>query len=167
MVSFVDCMDGPVVKMAETALDMENINYILPLVVSEDEEELKDAFKKTISVRELSSEAAELADYWFFETAVRLHEKGSGESYNGLSPAGSDLGPIIPKLKNAIEDESLDEFIDFLLNFIREDFKSRFEDVIVKKDYDVNQVEDARDYFDSMLEFFNYVQKFYVYIEKG
>ena len=31
MVSYVESMDGPVVKAAETALDMENINYITNL----------------------------------------------------------------------------------------------------------------------------------------
>ena len=42
MVSYVESMDGPVVKAAETALDMENINYILSFVGSEDAGELKD-----------------------------------------------------------------------------------------------------------------------------
>ena len=167
MVSYVESMDGPVVKAAETALDMENINYILSFVGSEDAGELKDAFERTLSVRELSGEAAELADYWFFETVVRLHNKSEGKAYNGLKPAGMDWGPIIPKLDKAFETENIDEFLEFLLNFIREDIKSRFEDVIFKKDYDINDVEDARDYINSMLDFVDYTQKFYKYVEKG
>ena len=92
MVSYIDSMDGPVVK-AEEALDMENINYILPFVTPEDEGELKDAFEKTLSSTELSPEAAELADYWLFETVVRLHNKGEGKSYHGLKPSGMDWEP--------------------------------------------------------------------------
>ena len=88
MVPYIDSMDGPVVKAAETALDMENIKYILPYVSSEDEDELKDAFEKTLLVRELSGDAAELADYWFFETAVRLNRKEEEKSYTGLKSAG-------------------------------------------------------------------------------
>lgn len=167
MVLYVDCMDGPIVKAAETALDMENINYILPFIVPYDEVELKDAFEKTLSVRELSGEAAELADYWFFETAVRLHRKGQGMEYNGLKPAGMDLGPIIPKLNQAIKTENIDDFLEFLLNLILEDIKSRFDDVISKKDYGLNEIEDARDYVNSTLEFYDYAQKFYKYVEKG
>ena len=167
MASYIESMDGPIVKAAETALDMENINYVIPFVSSKDSGELKDAFEKTLSVRELSGEAAELADFWFFETAVRLHRINWNKSYNGLKPAGMDWGPIIPKLDKAIETENIDEFLEFLLNFIREDIKSRFEDVIFKKDYDINDVEDARDYISSMLEFVDYTQKFYKYVEKG
>lgn len=167
MVSHIDSMDGPVVKAAETALDTENINYVLPFVAPEDEEELKDAFERTISVRELSGEAAELADYWFFETAVRLHNKGAGNEYTGLKAAGMDWGPIIPKVDMAIETGRIDELLNFLLNFIKEDIKSRFEDVVFKKDYDINDVEDARDYINSWLEFIVYTQKFYKYVEKG
>lgn len=167
MAPYIDSMDGPVVKAAESALDMENIKHILPYVSPEDEGELKDAFEKTLLVRELSGEAAELADYWFFETAVRLNRKEEDKSYTGLKSAGMDWGPIIPKVDRAIETENIDELLNFLLNSIREDIKSRFDDVLSKKDYDVNDVEDARDYLNSRAEFVDYTKKFYNYIEKG
>jgi len=92
MTPHCDNMEGPVVKAAELALEMENINYVLPFVKEEFEHELKDAFAKTMEVRELSGEAAELADYWFFETAVRLHRLGEGAPYTGLKSAGLDWG---------------------------------------------------------------------------
>jgi len=167
MIYHMESMDGPVVKAAEAALDMENVKYILPYVSGEDEEELKDAFEKTLSVRELSGEAAELADYWFFETAVRLHLKGYGKPYNGLKPAGMDWGPIIPKVDKAIETENIDELLSFLVNFIQEDIKSRFDDVISKKDYHIKEVDDARDFIYTRLEFIIYAGKFYKYVEEG
>jgi hypothetical protein len=61
-----DAMDGLVVKAAEEALEMENIYYVLPFIREKYGDELKDAFERTIVVRELSGDAAELADYWFF-----------------------------------------------------------------------------------------------------
>lgn len=79
-----DTMDGPVVTAAELALEMENINYVIPYVKKEYEKELRDAFDRAVIVRELSGEAAEVADYWFFETAVRLHMLGDGRSYTGI-----------------------------------------------------------------------------------
>lgn len=167
MAPYIDSMDGPVVKAAENALDMEDVKYVLPYVSSEDEEELKDVFERTLSVRELSGEAAELADYWFFETAVRLHRKEEGKSYTGLKSAGTDWGPIIPKIDQAIETANIEELLDFLLNFIREDIEGRFEDVLSKKDYDEDDVEDARDYLNSREEFIRYTRKFYDYVEKG
>jgi hypothetical protein len=167
MTPYIDSMDGPVVKAAETALDMENVKYVLPYVSPDDEGVLKDAFDKTLLVRELSGDAAELADYWFFETVVRLNRKEEEKSYTGLKAAGSDWGPIIPKLDKAIETENINELLNFLLNLIREDIKSRFDDLLSKKDYDINDVDDARDYLNSRAEFIDYTKKFYDYLEKG
>ncbi|MDD1775284.1 MAG: DUF6448 family protein, partial [Methanobacterium sp.] len=155
------------VKAAEKALEMENIKYVLPYVSSPDEEELKDAFEKTLLVRELSSEAAELADYWFFETAVRLHRRDEGKAYTGLKSADPDWGPILPKINRAIDTENVDELLNFLLNFIKEDIMIRFEELISRKDYDQNDVEEAREYINARTEFIRYSIKFYNYVEKG
>ena len=96
-------MDGPVVEAAIKALETGNINFILPWVPRKREEELEKAFTRTLYVGALSKEAQELADYWFFETAVCLHSEGEGEPYTGLKPAGLDGGPIVPKAEKAIE----------------------------------------------------------------
>lgn len=167
MAPYIDSIDGPVVKAAEKALDMEDVKYVLPYASSEDEREIKDAFERTLMVRELSSEAAELADYWFFETTVRLHRKEEEKTYTGLKSPGTDWGPIIPKIDMAIETENLDELLNYLLNFIREDIISRFDDLLSKKDYDLSDVEDAREYINAREEFIEYTKKFYEYVEKG
>lgn len=167
MAPYMDSMDGPVVNAAENALDMEDVKYILPYVSPKDEEELKDAFEKTLSVRELSGTAAELADYWFFETAVRLHREEGEKPYSGLKPSGTDWGPIVPKIVQAVETENVNEFLEFLLNFLKEDIEGRFEDVLAKKDYDEDDVEEARDYLNAREEFIEYTRKFYEYVEKG
>jgi hypothetical protein len=167
MAPYIDSMDGPVVKAAEKALDMEDIKYVLPYVSPEDEEEIKNSFDKSLMVRELSADAAELADYWFFETTVRLHRKEENKTYTGLKSAGTDWGPIIPKIDLAIETENIDELLNFILNFIREDIKSRFDDLLYKKDYDPDDVEDARDYILTREYFIEYTRKFYEYVEKG
>lgn len=167
MAPHCDTMDGPVVKAAEMALEMENVNYILPYISQDDEYELRDAFERTLVVRELSGDAAELADYWFFETAVRLHRKTEEKCYNGLKPSGLDWGPIIFRAERAVDNENLDELMNFLMDFIHEDIKIRFDDVLSKKDYDVNQVEDARDYINSLLEFIIFTHNLYKYVEKG
>lgn len=158
-------IDGPVVKAAELALEMENINYVLPFVKEEFESELKDAFAKTLDVRELSGEAAELADYWFFETAVRLHMLGEGAPYMGLKPSGLDWGPVIPRVDAAIETEDLDDLKGFLFNFIGEELERRFKCVIFEKDYELNDIISARAYVDSMHDFMLFSHYLYKYVE--
>ena len=163
----IDSMDGPVVKAAENALDMDDLKYVLPYVSAEDEDELKNAFEKTLMVRELSGEAAELADYWFFETAVRLHRKEDKKPYTGLKSAGGDWGPIIPKVDLAIETENINELLNFLMNLIKDDIKSRFEDVLSKKEYSNDNLEDARDFINTREEFIDFTTKIYNYFENG
>ncbi|HHT18451.1 MAG: DUF6448 family protein [Euryarchaeota archaeon] len=162
-----DRMDGLVVKSAEEALEMENINYVIPFIKEKYEDELKDAFERTIVVRELSGAAAELADYWFFETAVRLHLKGRGISYTGLKPTQIKGEPIINMADQAVKSENLNHLMNFILSSIKEDIEARFDDVLSKKDYDVNDVDDARDYADAILNFFGYLQTLIEFMEEG
>jgi len=167
MTLYCDSMDGPVVKAAEMALEMENINYALPYILKKYEDELKDAFERTIQVRELSGDAAELADYWFFETTVRLHLKGRKRPYTGLKASGLNEDHVLSMADKAINNENLNDLNKFLLNSIKEDVEVRFDDVISKKDYDLNDIEDARDFVDSTLNFYFYLQKLFKFMEEG
>jgi len=162
-----DSMDGPVVKAAEMALEMENINYALPYILESFEDELKDAFERTIQVRELSGDAAELADYWFFETTVRLHLKGRKRPYTGLKSSEITEDHVLSMADQAIDNENLNNLMPFLLNSIKEDIEIRFDDVLSKKDYDLNDIEDARDFVDSMLNFYFYLQQLFKFMEEG
>ncbi len=145
----------------------KTINYVLPFVKEKYEDELKDAFERTLVVRELSGDAAELADYWFFETAVRLHLKGRGISYTGLKPAHINGEPIIVMANQAVKSENLNDLMNFILSAIREDVEARFDDVLSKNDFDVNDVDDARDYADAILNFFGYLQTLIEFMEEG
>jgi hypothetical protein len=167
MAPHCDTMDGPVVKAAELALEMENINYILPYVGVDEEKELKDAFDKTVVVRELSGDAAEVADYWFFETAVRLHLLGMGKSYTGIKHSGLNRRSVINKAEEAIETGDKSELEEFLMDFIGEAFESRFETAMSNRDYDLNDVEAARDYVNSVLEFVRFSHNLYRQIENA
>jgi hypothetical protein len=167
MAPHCETMDGPVVSAAEVALEMENVNYILPFIASEDEDELKDAFDRTLDVRELSGDAAELADYWFFETAVRLHLVWRGISYTGIKPAGFNRRPAFNLAEDAIKKEHPDDLIEFMVSFIQEDIEVRFDDVLFKKNYEINDVESGRDYVSSMVDFVQYLDKLYDFMEKG
>lgn len=164
MAPHCDTMDGPVVNAAEMALEMEDINYILPFVPQTAEDELKEAFRKTLSVRELSEEAGELADYWFFETAVRLHRKGEEKPYEGLKPAGLDWGPVISKAEEAIEDEDPGKVIDFLTGVLEDEIQKRFQRAISLKDHDINDISTAREYVNAMLGFVLYSHHLYKFI---
>jgi len=157
-------MDGPVVKAAKLALESKNIKLILPWVPKDAEEELTEAFNKTLRVREKGEEEKEVADLWFFETTVRLHRKGEGKGFTGLKPAGLDWGPVVPKADEAIESGNPKKVIDLLIKTAEEELNERFENAMSKKEYDKDKVDEAREYIHSMLGFVLYSHHLYKFI---
>lgn len=148
-----DTLDGPVVKTIKVALEKQNVNYILPWVPQSAESEVKKAFEKTLKARTLGNEALEVADFWLFETVVRLHREGEGAPYRGLKPAGLDWGPVVHRAEEAIEKENPAEVIDFLNHTIHDELEKRFQKILTKKKFDVNDVAAAREYVQAELGF--------------
>lgn len=160
-----DTLDGPVVIAAKEALKQKNVNLILPYAPKGAEAEIKKAFEKAIKARKSGKEAAEVADYWFFETVVRLHREGEGAGYTGLKPAGLDTGPVIPLAEKALETGNLKELFGFMSNSLHEDLHRRFGAAIKKKDYDVNDVPAARAYVQASLGFLVHCHHLFMQME--
>jgi hypothetical protein len=121
-----DSLDGPVVRAAAHALDGGDVDLILPYVAADAEDELGDAFDLAIKARTLGAAAAQVADRYFYETAVRLHRAGEGAPYTGLKPAGLDVGPVIPLAEHAIDTSDPTELADFLTAAVRTETLARF-----------------------------------------
>lgn len=165
MAPHCDTLDGPVVKAVIKALDSRNVNLILPWVPKKAETELKQAFKKTLLVRKQGKQSKELADLWFFETAVRLHREGEGKSYTGLKPAGLDWGPVVRKAEIAIEKGDASKVIALLTKTVKDELQERFQHATGKKKYDTNDVKAAREYVHAMLGFVLYSHHLYTSIK--
>jgi hypothetical protein len=164
MAPHCDTLDGPVVSACKKALETGNIYYVLPFVPEKAEEELINAFKKTIKVRKLGQDAADVADMWFFETAVRLHREGEGASYMGLKPAGLDWGPVVPRAEKDIEKGDPTETIEFLKRIVEEEVRKKFDKAMSTKNYDLNDTHAAREYTEAMLHFVLSSHHIYKYI---
>ncbi|MDP1552468.1 MAG: DUF6448 family protein [Methanobacteriaceae archaeon] len=162
MVFKCDSMDGPVVKAAEVALEMENVNYVLAYVSEDDEKELKEAFEKSVFLRELNEDAAEIADYWFFETVVRLHLKSRGEHFQGIK-SSKNLDSITRRIKQAMDEENLNDLFEYLSASLENELRKRFMEVLNNKDHNLNDVDDAREYIKSVIDFVEYT----VFIQKS
>lgn len=160
-----DTLDGPVVEAAKKALEAGTVNLILPWVPQKAEDELRKAFEKTLRVRTLTEDARELADYWFFETAVRLHREGEGAPYTGLKPAGLDWGPVVPRAEKAVVKGNAEEIIGFITKTVREELQERFNHVMEKKEYDKDDVAAAREYVHAMLGFVLYSHSVYTLVK--
>jgi hypothetical protein len=154
-----DGLDGPVVKAAQKALQTNNVNLVLIWVQKKSEPELKDVFQQTIAVRKLSPESKAVADRHLFETLVRLHRAGEGAPYDGLKPAGRDLGPAIPAADRAIESGENAAVETLLVNELRASLRKSFGHVQAKRKYDVNDVAAGREYVKAYVEYIHFVER--------
>jgi len=156
-----DGMDGPVVKAAQKALAKGDVNLVLIWVRNDDENEIHQAFDRTLAVRQLSAEAKELADMYFFETLVRIHRAGEGAPFTGLKPAGRDLGPAIPLADRAIDNGKIEPLVSLVTGETRKGLTERFEHVIEARNYSPADVQAGREYVWAYVTFIHYVERAY------
>lgn len=156
-----DTMAGPVVKAAREALRTQNVNLVLIWVQKNDEAEATEKFRQTLAVRKLNRRARELADNYFFETIVRLHRVAEGESYTGLKPLGTDLGPVIPLADKALATGSAGELLKLFPGSTQENILKRFEEALGRRRFNSNDVAAGREYVRAYITFMHYVEELY------
>lgn len=146
-----DSLDGPVVTAARHALAEGDVELILPYVHAEAETELRNAYDLALKARTPGGEAEEVADRWFFETAVRVHRAGEGAAFTGLKPAGLDVGPVIPTAERALETGSPAELADQLCQAVRTQVEARHAHAMALRAHADEGVPDARSYVQAEL----------------
>lgn len=153
-----DTMDGPVIHDAQSALESNNIDYILKWVSVEDEKEVQDAFDLARKVRSTGPEAQELADQYFFQNLVRIHRASEGAPYTGVKPAGTPVDEAVMAADKSIEVGNLDAFKGLIEEDRMPGLEERFEHVLATKDFDVNDVEAGRDFVEAYVQFTHYAE---------
>jgi hypothetical protein len=156
-----DGLDGPVVKAAQRALETRNPAPVLIWVQEKDEGEIREAFERTLAVRELSPEARELADRFFFETLVRVHRAGEGAPFTGLKPAGRDLGPAIPAADEAVRAGSIEPLRQLLTAAMQDRLGERFSNVMTTRTFAPDDLAAGRAYVKAYVEFIHFVERLY------
>jgi len=120
-----DTLDGPVVVAARHALDVDDVDVVLPFVPVDGEDEVRAVFDLTRKARVQGPEARQVADLYFFDTVVRVHRRGEGVPHTGLKPAGLDVGPVIPLAEAAVETGDAEPLIAFLQRAIGDEVQQR------------------------------------------
>ena len=156
-----DGLDGPVVEAAQRALETRNSALVLIWVQDKDEREIQTAFEQTLAVRELSPQAKELADRFFFETLVRVHRAGEGAPFTGLKPAGRDLGPAIPAADEAVRNGSVEHLQQLLTDAVQQRLREEFGRVMAAKTFKSDDLAAGRAYINAYVEFIHFVERVY------
>ena len=156
-----DGIDGPVVTSAKKSLETGDINYVLGWIKPEFEQQILEAFGKTVKVRETGKDAMDLADNYFFETVVRLHREGEGAPFTGLKPAGRDLGPAISGADESIVSGSLNKVHNLLDESLRHKLHILFDDIIKTKNYKADDTAAFRKYVEAYVNYIHFVEEVY------
>lgn len=146
-----DTLDGPVVRAATRALELEDVDVILAYVPETAEEEVVRCFDSVSKVRALNEDARVLADTHFFETVVPLHRAGEGEPFTGLKPAGLGHGPVIPVAERAIETGDGGELSEILCEEVSRQVRSRLDGIADLQESASDGVAADRRYVSAML----------------
>jgi len=156
--SHCDTMDGPVVAEARAALEKGDVTPVLKWVGAGQEEEVRGAFAKARAVRVKAPEAKEVADQWFFETVVRLHQAQEGAPYTGLKPAGAETTPAERAAETALASGSVGELMRGLIENMDRGLWQRFAAVQAKKQRRDESVAAGREYVQAYIEYVHYVE---------
>jgi uncharacterized protein DUF6448 len=157
-----DTLDGPVVTAARAALAKGEITPVLGWIGKDQEDEVREAFNRTLAVRRLGPEAQELADRYFFETVVRLHRAGEGEPFTGLKPAGTPVDPAVAASDKALATGSIDGLVSELSAEVAAGLRLRFERAMEKKRHAGDSVEAARAYVAAYVELTHYAERLHL-----
>ena len=156
-----DTLDGPVVKTARAALEKGDVTPILKWVKKENEAEIRDLFKKTLSVRSKGKEAQELADMYFLETLVRVHRAGEGEPYTGLKPSVA-VDPAVVEADKALEGESVETLIKLITDAASRGLRERFNKAKEARRPADHSVEAGREFVEAYVQFTHYVERLHL-----
>lgn len=151
-----DTESGPVITAARTALDTGNVNHVLIWVQPADEAAIRSAFDAALTARKSGDK--QKADHAFFESLVRIHRAGEGAPFEGIKPAGTDIGPAVPAADQSIASGSPDAVVKLLQDSVDKEVRTHFEHVNHKKSFDPNNVAAGRDYVRTYVFYTHYIE---------
>jgi hypothetical protein len=158
-------LNGPMAAAAKEALAKGDIARVLKWIKPESEAEVREVFKKALTVRGKGPEAQHLADMYFFETLVRIPRAGEGAPYAGLK--AEEIEPPVAAADKALETGSVDDLVKMVIEKVAHRIRHRFQDTLEKKKRAGESVHAAREFVEAYVPFTHYVERTYVAAEGG
>jgi len=153
-----DTMDGPVVAAARIALEKGDVTPVLKWIREADEQEIREAFARTLAVRKGGPEARKMADMYFFETLMRVHRAGEGAPYTGIKPAGYPVEREIVEADRALDAGRVDELVKMLAAEVEQGIRSRFTKVLEVKKHAEESVAQGREFVAAYVDYVHFVE---------
>jgi len=152
-----DSMDGPVITEAKNALAKGDVTPLLKWVPAADEEKIKVVFDQVIPVRNLGSQAQELADRQLFATLVEVHRASEGAPYSGIKPAGG-IDPAVMAADLALENGNIDDLVARITHKFEQSVRERFTAALQTKARSEESVVEGREFVKEYVQYVHYVE---------
>jgi hypothetical protein len=153
-----DTEDGPAVQDGRRALASGNANFALKWVHPDGEDEVKAAFDAAIASRTDSIDGSARADRDFLETLVRVHRAGEGAGFDGIKPTGTELPAVVVAADACLDDGNIEPLRGLITGDRWDELERRFEAALARKDFDVDDLDAARDYVAAYVDYFKYAE---------
>jgi hypothetical protein len=161
-----DSYDGPVIKDALKGLEINQVEPVLKWIKPEHEEEIKNLFDKTISLKGADAEIYVSGEKYFLETLVRLHREGEGAPYTGLKPAGTTK-PIVVLTDKALIEGNIDGLSAKVKAHFDKVLKEKYEMVLEKSKSKEESAEKGREYVEAYVDYTHFLEALHDVIEYG
>lgn len=153
-----DSVEGPTVADGIKAMQSNNVNYVLKWVQPKYEKEITEKFNLSMKVKDLSPEAKQVSEKYFFSELVRVHRAGEGEAFDGLKPVGTPIDKKVAAADKSIGIGNLSPLEGLVEPDKMPELKKRFDKVMALKNFDVNNVEAGREYIEAYVMFFKFAE---------
>ena len=149
--------NGPISRAAKRALETGNANYILIWLPEESENTLKNLLEKTCCENSTRKNMHNRTTDWYFESVNRLHCMYGWPNWLGVKFEGSDEKTIALTVERAFESGNFEEINNLISNAHSHDVRERFHNVMIKRNYAVDDVAAGRAYVSSFIAFIAYL----------
>jgi len=162
-----DRVDGPVATAAREALRTEQPVKVLAWVGVEQDRELREAYELSVEARKQGGRAADLAEQYLVETAIRLHREAEGLPFEGVKPATNPVPRVIVVAEQALAKGQVDEILALLNAQLDGQIRQLFAAANAKQADRGRNLEGARQWVDAYVRYMGFVDGLYEAIEAG
>jgi hypothetical protein len=149
--------DGPVISAAKRALETGNAHYILIWIPEESENTVKNLLEKAYCERYTQKNAYNHIVDWYFETINHLHSVHYGPYNLTISTKAPEEKTIIFLVERTCESGNFEEITTVIQDTPSGEMRQRFNDVMKKRNYGVENIAAGRVYVSAFTDFIAFV----------
>lgn len=159
MVSYNSVHNGPVMSAAKKALETGKAHHILIWIPEASENTLKNLLEKACCERRIQTDGYDHIIDWYFATVRRFHSVGYGPRNLNISLKTLEEKTIISLVERACESGNFEEIAMVIPDIPAGELRQQFNDVMKKRNYDVENIAAGRVYVSEFTDFIAFVNR--------